>query len=135
MGSVAMTAPVQGSLKKYTSMGVNLNATGDVWTVQNIPLTNYVVERFTIWGQSVTPSILLTASLRDAASGGGNSILGTMTGLNLVLNNALLGLEMIPFAGAAGSNRVINTSTLYFYVSVANGTALTANMTLYLRAL
>lgn len=135
MANIAMSAPIVGSLKKYTSMGVSLNTTGDVWVVTGIPLTNYVVERFTMWGQSATPSILLTGSLRDAPSGGGNSILGAFSGLNLLLNNSLLALEQVPFAGAAGSNRVLSANTLYFNIFVANGSPLTVNMTLYLRAL
>lgn len=110
--------------------GQNLNATGDK-IISGLP-AKYVIDRLVIHDWSATPGALLAATLRDAATGGGNSLVGAIVGLNTPITATALAAEAFPQVAALGANRVLTASTLYFNVSVANGSALTANISLYI---
>ena len=108
--------------------GINLNATGD--NAISIRYSKYVLLGAYLYDFSTTPGALTTATLRDAASGGGNSLVGSLAALNGIATTAL-GAHAIPTASALGAVRQSTASTLYLNVSVANGSALTCSVVLH----
>lgn len=110
----------------YTRLGkatVNLNATGD--TSIAISATKYLVLALVVRDSSGTPGVLCAFTLRDAAAGGGNSLAGSLVGLNGAISTSKAGfLQISPTA--LGSYQQETATTLFINVSVANGSALTA---------
>ncbi len=118
------------SVRGYRVNAANLNTTGDVVTFTGLP-AQYIVERLIISGWSATPAAILAATLQDAAAAGGNSLVGAIAALNTPITATSLNGQFIPLAAALGATRNLTASSLYLNVSVANGTALTADVTLF----
>lgn len=106
--------------------GINLNTTGDVASFLNLP-PSCVVERIELSNWSATPSALLTATLRDAATAGGNSLLGSIAGLDGPITSTALTATIASTPLTINAVRKVSTSNIYLNVSAANGTALTAD--------
>jgi len=109
--------------------GVNLNSTGDKNTA-GVPV-GAVVDKVKILNWSATPSATLSCTVRDASGGGGNSLLGTITGLNTPITSTALAAVIVPAATATYAQRVTTTNAVYFHVGTANGSALTADVVIY----
>jgi len=123
---------VIGELNTFRSNAVNLNQTGDVASITGLP-SSIMVDRMEILNWSSTPAALLAMTVRDAATGGGNSLLGSIVGLNTPVTATALAAVATPLAAVLGAVRVVSTGSLYLNVSVANGSALTADVIIYYR--
>lgn len=110
--------------------GVNLNSTGDVASFTGLP-AKIIIDRIEISNWSATPSALLALTLRDAAAGAGNSLVGAIAALNGVITATALNAVASPLAAVLGASRKVTTSALYLNVSAANGTALTADVAIF----
>lgn len=128
--SIAISAPfTPPDLRTYRAVAVNLAALGDQYVFTGLPSTPFRVVSMVIWNHSATPGLLTAFHLRDSSGGLGNSLLGPIAGMNAYLGIAALGLEIPISNSAMFSNRVFPGETsLYFRVTVANATALTANV-------
>lgn len=135
MGAPIIFPSRGGVLRKFKVNSVNLNGTGDRATFTGLPTVPYVVEKLLIHSWSTTPSGTLSMTLRDTTSGGGNSLLNSLAGLNLTISNTSLALEAIPNVAAVGAKRTLTASNLYLNASAANGSALTATVTLIIKIL
>ncbi len=113
--------------KVVTATATNLNTTGAVasWTGLASAI---VVDNLEILGWSATPSALLALTLRDAATGGGNSLVGLVASLNTPITSTALVASASPIASVLGAVRRVTSGALYLNVSAGNGTALTANI-------
>lgn len=118
------------SIIGFSLTSLNLNNTGDVATFTGLP-SRYLVSSLVLDNWSTTPSALLTATLRDAATAGGNSLVGSIAGLNAIVTATALAAQAFPLASTLGANRSLTASSLYLNVSAANGSALTATGTLF----
>jgi hypothetical protein len=132
---VTIFQPNGSPLKRFSAQGVDLNGTGDRLTFTGLPSVPYVVEKILIHGWSATPAAPLVMTLRDASSGGGNSLAGSMSGLNLLVTSTALALEAVPNVDVLGTNRTLTSTSLYLNASAGNGSALTANVTLIISIL
>ena len=119
--------PLLGELDIRRATAVDLNATGDLASFTGLP-TNILIDRLILWGWSTTPAALLAATLRDAASAGGNSLVGVIAALNTPITATTLAAVMFPSVTALGASRVVTSGALYLNVSASNGSALTANV-------
>lgn len=115
---------IRGISKALT---VNFNQTGDAATFP-MPSAKYIITQILLYDWSATPNVLLAFTVRDTASGAGNSILGSIVGINT------LGTATSGFVGktpvSLGAYTQLSGSTMYLNISVANGTALTASVIL-----
>lgn len=116
------------------TLAVNLNATGDAASMTGLP-ANIILDRLEVSGWSVTPAVLLAMTVRDAAAGAGNSLVGAIGSLNGIITSTAMAAIATPLAAVLGASRVISTTAFYLNVSVANGTALTANVSVYYHTL
>ncbi len=123
-------ATITGETLTLKSTGLNLNQTGDVASFTGLP-ASIVIDRVEIKNWSTTPGVLLTATLRDAAAGAGNSLVGTISGLNAIVTATALAAVAVPFVAVLGASRVVSTSAIYLNVSAANGSALTGDLTIF----
>lgn len=126
--------PIQGELTFARFNTINLNSTGDLASVTGLP-ASIIVDKMEILNWSTTPSVLLTMTLRDAASGAGNSLLGSIAALNTPITATTLAAVALPLATVLGAVRVISTGALYLNASAANGSALTADIQVSYRSL
>lgn len=110
--------------------GLNLNTTGDVASVITGLPARFVIASCFLSNFSTTPSVLLAATLRDTASAGGNSLVGPITGLNAIVTSTTQAMRAVSLTTALAAQVANTTGKLYFNVSVANGSALTADLSL-----
>lgn len=110
--------------------GLNLNTTGDVASVITGLPARFVITSCFLSNFSTTPSVLLAATLRDAATAGGNSLVGPIAGLNTIVTSTTQTMRAVSLTTALAAQVADITGKLYFNVSVANGSALTADLTL-----
>lgn len=107
----------------------NANATGDAALTNLMPWTNAIIESvyFTNASASEAASILV-ATLRDAASGGGNS-LGTVAALTGLTSAPLAVQQLLTVA------RRVTTGALFLNTSVASGVVGTVDVYVFGRIL
>lgn len=117
----------QGVLRAF---GINLNSVADAAVFTGLPLS-LIVDKVEIFGWSGTPAALLAMTIRDAAAGAGNSLVGAIAALNTPITSTALAAQLIPLAAALGAVRVVTTGKIYARVGTANGSALTANLNIY----
>lgn len=112
------------------STGLNLNSTGDVASILTGLPARFVVTEAFLSNFSTTPSILFAATVRDAASGAGNSLCGNLSGMNTVVTSTTQAARAVALTSLLSAQVANVTGKLYFNVSTANGSALTADITL-----
>ena len=106
--------------------GINLNATGD----QAIQLlgTKKVIRRIVITNASVTlAASATTATIRDAASGGGNAIVPAVAVTALTAATKLVDQTLF----AAAATDYVTANPIYVNISVAHGSAASADIYIY----
>lgn len=132
-GTSAFAMANLGSFSTSIS-GVNLNSTGDTISILNLP-SRFIINQLVFSNWSATPSVLLVGTLRDAAAAGGNSLVGSIAGLNTPITSTALAAVATPLASVLGASRAVTTNAVYLNLTVANGTALSADMTLVITPL
>lgn len=129
-----MPITLQGELVLVKASAVNLNSTGEVLTQAGLP-ARFIVNRLVISNWSATPSALLAMTLRDTAAGAGNSLVGALAALNTPITATALAAVAYPFAAVLGASRAVTTGNIFLNASVANGTALTADVLIEIQPL
>lgn len=125
---IARAQPV-GFYKTVTINGADLNISGDRADFTALP-ASISVDSVEISGWSSTPSAALVATVRDAASGAGNSLVGSIAGADSIVTATAINLVAKPSAAALSAKRRVTTGSLYVNVGTPNGSALTANITI-----
>lgn len=124
-----MAIVLQGEITLVKASALNLNSTGDLISQTGLP-SAFIVKRMVLSNWSTTPSVLLTMTLRDAATAAGNSLVGSVAALNTPITSTALAAVATPLATVLGASRVVSSGGLYLNVSAANGSALTADVTI-----
>lgn len=136
-----ITATQNLALGPFWVNGVNCNATGDTAIPITLRTANYIVEHayfILITGNATN----VVAGINGAASGG-TPVIGTMSTIaSLTSGNAGINKQSVYDIAIQGSGAItsttsttsyINSATLYFHITTAQGGTCTANIYIYTR--
>lgn len=127
--------PSTAASLSFSSTGVNLNTTGDVFSIIAGLPARFLVSQLLLSNFSGIPTALVAATLRDTATAGGNSLVGALVALNGIVTSTTLVMRAVPLTTALAAAVAVTTAKLYLNVSAANGSALTADITVTVVAL